>query len=129
MKYQVILTLEQHGCELCRSSYMQMFWTYWKHFCVFVTVWKNLQVNCWPRNIKTIKKRYVMAYNISGYQSILSFWGDHLLYLFAFLNWNITKNKKKFFLASLMAQLVKNPLQCRRPWFWFLGWIDLLEKG
>ena len=36
------------------------------------------------------------------------FVGDHLLHLFAFFNWNITKIKRKFFLASLMAQLVKN---------------------
>ena len=66
-------------------------------FVYLWTVWKNLQVNCWLCNIKTIKKRYVMAYNISGYQSVLSFWGDHLLHLFTFFNWNITKIKKNFF--------------------------------
>ena len=31
--------------------------------------------------------------------------------------------------ASLVAQLVKNPLQCRRPGFDSLGWEDPLEKG
>ena len=34
-----------------------------------------------------------------------------------------------FLWASLIAQLVKNPPQCRRLWFDFLGQEDLLEKG
>ena len=31
--------------------------------------------------------------------------------------------------ASLVAQTIKNPPECRRPWFWSLGWEDPLEKG
>ena len=31
--------------------------------------------------------------------------------------------------ASLVAQLVKNPLAMRETWVWSLGWEDPLEKG
>ena len=32
-------------------------------------------------------------------------------------------------LASLVAQLVKNPSAMQETWFQFLGWEDPLEKG
>ena len=35
----------------------------------------------------------------------------------------------RFFRASWVAQVVENPLQCRRPWVRFLGWEVPLEKG
>ena len=31
--------------------------------------------------------------------------------------------------ASLVAQLVKNPPAMQEIWVWFLGWEDPLEKG
>ena len=35
----------------------------------------------------------------------------------------------QYSLASLMAQLVKNPSAMRETWVWSLGWEDPLEKG
>ena len=31
--------------------------------------------------------------------------------------------------ASLVAQMVKNPLSMQATWVWYLGWEDALEKG
>ena len=42
--------------------------------------------------------------------------------MFAILN-------QKFTIASLVAQLVKNPPAMREIWVRSLGWEDLLEKG
>ena len=40
-------------------------------------------------------------------------------------NWEVVEHSW----ASLVAQLVKNPLAMRETWVWSLGWEDPLEKG
>ena len=45
----------------------------------------------------------------------------------AYLNRNLIKANVCTW-ASLVAQLVKNPLAMWETWVWFLGWEDCLEK-
>ena len=44
-------------------------------------------------------------------------------------NWPTKHSTQSKGQASLVAQLVKNPLAMQEPLAWFLGWEDFLEKG
>ena len=46
---------------------------------------------------------------------------------FQIIHYNL--NACTFYLASLVAQLVKNPPAMQETWVWSLGWEDPLEKG
>ena len=56
--------------------------------------------------------------------AIILFFLIFIYFFLTFIYWN-----SWLCWASLVAQLVKNPLAMRETWVWSLGWEDPLEKG
>ena len=130
-------------------------WPGWKTICWFLTKlnilllynWVILLLDIYPKELKTCVHNLQMdadssfihnCWNMEAAKMPFRRWMDKLWYIQTVQYYSVQKtnylstNKKtwkKPKWASLMAQMVKNPLAMRETLVWSLGWEDPLEEG